>query len=184
MLNDYPNITVADTPPPAPYWPCELKTKQEVENTMFDECTPRVKAKVLAPMANAQIIGNIPVEATQRDYTVTRIGQIADRHDSALRVQFHLDSQNPGTFLELEKLIKDGNYTVNKDLVTADDAKFYSVFYGVTFGKPADKDGFKAARLALKTATQKALDAATLGDLSALQGVIADFEGWVYTPAA
>lgn len=164
------------------------KQKQEVEQTMFDECipceAPRIKrAFVSAPVANAQVIGAVPVEATQRDYAIARVKAIADKHVRALRVQFNMDEKKPQTFLELEAMIKAGDYTVSEKALN-DDAHFYNVFYGVTFGKPADKAGYEVAREVLKVAAQKALDKATLNTLDVLEAVIDDFEAWVYTPAA
>lgn len=181
--------TIADIPPPQPTC-CVEVINQEVDKQMFnDECSincnlcatyPTKKLRVTG--ANAQVINATPVEATQRDYAVVRIAQIKDKHDAALRVQFNMDSQTPKTFLELEKLIKDGNYTVD-DRAKSEEAVHYSIFYGVTFGKPMDKDGYKAAKDVLKDAAQKALDGATLKFVSDLEAVITDFEAWVYTPA-
>jgi len=181
-------ITVADTPPPPTpikkgSWWTEQINKKEVDQTMFDECVsapclPRVKAKVLAPMANAQVIGATPIEATQRDYVVQRISQIKDKHNSALRVQFNMDPKNPSTFLELEKAIKDGDYTVDLEKAKSGDARWNGIYYGVTFGKPTDEEGYNAARQVLKIATQKALDKAALRSPDQLEALIEEFEGW------
>lgn len=163
------------------------KQNQEVENTMFDECTPCAPVKirrsfVSAPVANAQVIAAVPVESTQRDYAIERIKAIGEKHAQALRVQFHMDSQTPKNFLELEAMIKDGNYTIS-DRVKDDDTQYMPLFYGVTFGKPADKDGYKAAKDVLKTAVQKALDKATLSAVTELEGVINDIEAWTLPTA-
>jgi len=170
--------TVADT---------QVCQQIEMDKTMFDdnECpcvgiSPRVKART--QIANAQIIGNVPVEATQRDYAIGMIKAIGDKHYAALRKQFHMDSETPKTFLELEALMKAGDYTVT-DQAKSDEAQYYGTFYGVKFGKPADKDGYEAAKEVLKAAAQKALTGVTLKTIDALEGVIDDFEAWAYAPA-
>lgn len=180
--------TIADTPPVITNWVIAAKQKQEVEQTMFDECTPceapRIKRAFGAVSnANAQVIGAVPVEATQRDYAIARVKAISDKHAKTLRVLFNMDEKKPETFLELEAMIKAGDYTVS-DKAKSDDARYYNLFYGVTFGKPADKAGYEVAREVLKVAAQKALDKATLNTLDVLEAVIDDFEAWVYTPAA
>lgn len=182
-------MNFADTPPPMNYIYGVKQINQEVENTMFDECIAEAPRKikfaaktVQAPMANAQVIGSVPVEATQRDYAIALIKQIGEQHAKALRVQFNMDPKNPGTFLELEALIKAGDYTVTDD-AKKEDARYYNVFYGVTFGKPADKDGYEAARAVLKAAAQKALTKVTLKPIEELEAVIEDFEGWTLPTA-
>lgn len=173
--------TVADTPPPQPC--CVEVTNQEEGQKMFDECTLKPqgfkikRAAVIAPMASAQVISSVPVEATQRDYAIERIKAIGDKHAQALRVQFNMDTLSPKTFLELEALVKAGDYTVS-DLAKSEDAHYYSVFYGVHFGKPKDEAGYDAAKEVLKAAFQKALDGATLKTIDVLESVIEDFEDW------
>lgn len=157
------------------------KQKQE-EQQMFDECTPCAQPKIKrafisAPVANAQVISNVPVEATQRDHAIARVKQIGEKHDAALRVQFNINHKIPHTFLELEALIKSGDYTVS-DAAKSDDAKFWNVLWGVTFGKPADKDGYEAARDTLKEALQTAVDNVTLADIDTLLTEIEDFKAW------
>jgi hypothetical protein len=154
--------------------------------TMFNECecvpcAPRVKART--NLANAQIIGNVPVEATQRDYAIQLIGKIGEEHVQTLRKQFHMDNESPKTFLELKAIIEAGDYIVS-DLAKSEEAKYYGIFYGVKFGQPADKEGYDVAKDVLKAAAQKALTGVTLKPIDALEGVIDDFEAWVYTPAA
>lgn len=183
---EYPDqYTVVDTPPPPTsvgWW----STNQEVENTMSynDEyilgaptCMKIRKNFVSAPIANAQVIAAVPVESTQRDYAIERIKAIGEKHAQALRVQFHLDSQTPKTFLEMEAMIKAGDYTVG-DLAKDDDARYSHIFYGVTFGKPADKEGYKAAKEVLKVFIQKALDQATLREVTELEAIIDGVEAW------
>lgn len=201
------DYTIADTPPPPlPNKElCEVinldgklveyvwKNKQKEEGTnpmnTYDECTPCCVApaaygantkfgfKTKAAVANAQVINAVPVEATQRDYAIELIKSIGEKHAKALRVQFNMDLVNPSTFLELEKLIKDGNYTVS-DMAREDDAKYCHMFYGVTFGKPADKEGYNSAKEVLKAAAQKALTGVTLKPVDQLEAVIDGFEAW------
>lgn len=171
----YPN-TVGDT--------TVSQTNQEVDKTMYEECipcAPRVKTR--SAIANAQVINAVPVEATQRDYTIERVRDIADKFDTALRVQFHMDSEMPKTFLQLVDAIKNGNYRVDEDKINAYDAQYMGWHWGVTWGLKPDYVGYEAAKKVLKTATQKALDAATLKTPDALQGVIDDFEAWTLPTA-
>jgi hypothetical protein len=161
---------------------------KEVDKTMFNECcdaAPRVKTRMA--IANAQVIGNTPVEATQRDYTTERVKAIADKHSKTLHEQFHMDSDRPRTAAELIAAIKNDQFTLNTELLKtrADEIKrgYYNNEYGINWGPSPDIDGYNAATEALKAAAQKALDGATLKSLDALEGVINDFEAWVYTPA-
>lgn len=150
---------------------------------MFDECTPCVApaaygVKVRGSMANAQVINAVPVEATQRDYTIERIKDLGEKYAQALRVQFHMDQQHPQTFLQLVDAIKNGNYTVNEEEVNSEVAAFAGWSYGVRWGIKPDRDGYKAAKEVLKAAAQKALTKATLKPIDQLEAVIEDFEGW------
>ena len=183
------DITIADIPPPCNG---ETNQKEEVDKTMFnDECCvaanpfPRTKSRAIA---NAQIIGNIPVEATQRDYAIDRVKALAEKHVKTLRKQFHLDGDRPQTAAELIAAIKNDAYTLDLDALkkNADGIKrgYYNNEYGINWGQAPDLDGYNKADHALAIVAQKALDGATLKTLDALEGVINDFEAWVYTPAA
>lgn len=183
MIDCYPKDTVADT---------KVCQQIEVDKTMFDEieCTapsaPRVKART--QIANAQIIGNVPVEATQRDYATQLIGAIAEKHNQALRKQFHMDNERPKTAEELIAAIKGDAFILDTQMIKLHAAEikrgYFNNEFGITWGSPPDTDGYEAAKVALKAAAQKALTGATLKSIDALEGVIGDFEAWVYTPAA
>lgn len=179
--------TVADTPPPQPTC-CVEVNNQEVDQTMFDECTAPRKVRINAPMANAQVISAVPVEATQRDYTIERVKALGEKFAQGLRKQFHMDSDRPTTAVELITAIENKTYTLDTNLlrVQAEEIKkgYFNNEYGINWGLPADVAGYGAAKEVLKAATQKALDGATLKPIDALEGVITDFEAWVYTPAA
>jgi len=162
----------------------------EVDKTMFDnECcvstAPRVKTR--AAIANAQVIGGVPVEATQRDYAIERVKAIADKHYAAFCKQFHMDNDRPQTAVELIAAIKNDQFTLDTNLLKtqADQIKkgYFNNEYGINWGPTPDIDGYNTAKEVLKDAAQKALDGATLKPLDALEGVIDDFEAWVYTPA-
>lgn len=159
---------------------------------MFDECnmcapcapTPKSlfkKGLIAAPVANAQVIAAAPIEANQRDHAIARIRAIGEKHASALRVLFHMDNITPKTFLELEAIIKAGNYTVT-DVAKGDDAQYYSLFHGIKFGKPADKDGYNAARDILKGVCQKYIDVVTMKPLDEAFNALEEFEAWTYNP--
>lgn len=190
-IKDYiKDYTVADTPPDCMglYPATVTNQKEEGINPMFDDndcCVstapmPRLKARTT--IANAQIIGNVPVEATQRDYAIERIKAIGEKHAAALRVQFRMDGQRPRTALELIDFIKNGKYTLDDAMVNSEDAIHFFNEYGINWGEKPDRVGYAAAKEVLKTAAQKALDAATLKTLDALEGVIDDFEAWTYVP--
>lgn len=139
--------------------------------------------KVRGSMANAQIINAAPVEATQRDYAIELIKSIGEKHNQTLRAQFNMNPTHPQTWTELKALIDVGDFTVDKDVLDSEYATYAGPLYGVTFGKPADKDGYKIAQETLKAAAQKALTAVTLKPIDQLETAIDDFEAWVYTPA-
>lgn len=158
---------------------------------MFDDndcapCAPRLKART--NIANAQIIGNAPVEATQRDYAIQRIKAIGETHAQALRKQFHMDGDRPRTAEELIAAIKNDRFTLDTAMLKlhATEIKrgYFNNEFGITWGQAPDGDGYEAAKEVLKDAAQKALDGVTLKTVDALEGVIDDFEAWVYTPAA
>lgn len=162
---------------------------------MFDECAPSClpscqprKVRVNAPMATASVVGNVPVEATQRDYATARIKDTITKLDAILQKQFNIGEQRPRTAVDLIAAIKDGEYTLDTKVLTeyAEGIKsgYYNNEFGIKWGKPADTEGFTLARKALKDAAQAALDVATLGPVDGLQKAITDFEAWVYTPAA
>lgn len=188
------DYTLADTPPPVVneriWW---SNNQKEGTNPMYDECTPRALLpanmpqtktgfKAKAVMANAQIINAAPVEASQRDYAIELIKKIGEDHAQALRVQFHMDGDRPKTAVELIAAIKDGNYTLDQvrlaDFAGSIEAGFYNNEFGIRWGKPADAEGYKAAKEVLKAAAQKALTAVTLKPIDQLEAVIDDFEAW------
>lgn len=167
-----------------------VNQKQEVDQTMFDECTPcsAPRTKVRGAVANAQIIGNVPMEATQRDYAIELIKSLGEKHAQALRKQFHVDGNRPQTAQELISMIENKQYTLDTVALAknAEEIKrgYYNNEFGITWGTPPDNVGYEAAREALKSAAQKVLTAVTLRPIDVLEGVIDDFEAWVYTPAA
>lgn len=165
---------------------CNRADQKEVENTMsYDEiscvpCAPRLKARtVMAPMANAQVISQPTVEASQRDYAIERIKAIGEKHARALRVQFNMDAdRQPETFNELKAAFDSGNYVVDKEKTDSEFAGHYSIFYGVKWGKPADKAGYEAAKAILQDDAQKFLDVVTLKTIDDALKAIGDFEAW------
>lgn len=185
------DYTVADTPPtPTKGWRCKSNQKEEGINPMFDNETwpagvPCVKkARILAPMANAQVIGSVPVEATQRDYAIQRIKAIGEKHANALRVQFYMDSEEtPKTARDLIAAIKEDAFRLDEKLLAKNEEnlQYFGPFYGIDWGKNApDTKGYEAAKEVLKTAAQKALDGATLKPVDQLEAAIDDFEGWKF----
>lgn len=179
---------------PARYLADTNVCQKEVDKKMnaFDnaiccmEAEPYVK-KSRTQIANAQIIGNTPVEATQRDYAIARVKALADKHNLALRKQFHMDGERPQTAVELIAAIKNDTFHLDEFQLKqhANEIKrgYFNNEFGIVWGPEPDTKGFEAAQEVLKEAAQKALDGATLKPIDALEGVIDDFKAWVYTPA-
>jgi len=181
--------TVADTPPPPTtmgWW--SINKNQEVENTMFDECTPRapnkMRFKVSSPVANAQVINAVPVESTQRDYAIGRIEAIGEKHAKALRPQFFMDAQDqPQTAVALIKAITEGDFILDQNAIDSHaeeiERGYYNSFFGIKWGKnKPDVAGYKAAKDTLKVFIQKAVDQATLREVTELEAIIDGVEAW------
>lgn len=129
------------------------------------------------------------IEATQRDFAVSRINNTKYDLRDALRVQFNMEAgRSPRTAKDLIAAIKNDEFTLDEKAlarVGEDELKYYNNMFGIIWGKIApDEAGYRVALDALDDATQAAIDAATLAPVGDLQNVLKDYQNWKYTPAA
>ena len=158
-------------------WP----QKQEGNNPMTAKVNFNTAMNVAAPATN--------IEATQRDFAVSRINSTKYDLRNALRVQFNMDAHlAPSTAKDLIAAIKNDEFTLDEKAlarVGENELKYYHNMYGIIWGKVApDEAGYKVALDALDEATQAAIDAATLAPVGELQNVLKDYQNWKYTPAS
>jgi hypothetical protein len=155
--------------------------KQEGNNPMTAKVNFNTAMNVAAPATN--------IEATQRDFAVSRINSTKYILRDALREQFHMDAdQPPRTAKDLIAAIKNDEFILDEKALTRvgeNELKYYHNMYGIIWGKVApDEAGYKIALDALDEATQAAIDAATLAPVGELQNVLKDYQNWKYTPAS
>lgn len=185
--SDYcvPVHSFAYTPMPVPMPKANVSgpwsQKQEGNNPMTAKVNFNTAMNVAAPATN--------IEATQRDFAVSRINSTKYVLRDALRVQFHMDAhQPPRTAKDLIAAIKNDEFILDEKALTRvgeNELKYYHNMYGIIWGKVApDEAGYKVALDALDEATQAAIDAATLAPVGELQNVLKDYQNWKYTPAS
>lgn len=136
--------------------------------------------------ANTSITSTTNIEATQRDYLVSRLRNIKRELRRGLENQFHLYAQAaPKSAKALVEAIKNDEFSFDEKLLSRtdeDELRYYNNLYGIIWGKDTpDRDGFRKADAALDVRYQEALDAATLGPIDQAQQVIKDFQDWKYT---
>lgn len=132
------------------------------------------------------VSGEASVEATQRDFTTSRINQILEKHKSALRNQFFMDSREaPSTARDLVKRVTDGDYILDENKVDSEEVQYYSCFYGLIWGKnKPDRAGYELALEVLSNEAQRVIDLATLSPATELLGILDGFKSWTYKASA
>lgn len=117
--------------------------------------------------ASASAVGLVTenLEAKQRDYLISRLRDVRNEKDEALRLQFGLSQKGPTTWAEAIQMIKDGK--VRRSEMITDNQKVSDPLYFVRWNLvPPDQAGYDAAYETLKTNYTAAKDQIMVGALA------------------
>lgn len=156
--------------------PIECKT---VPNSKLEWYSKKKKEENPMNYASAGVAVSVDnPEKDQRRYMVRRIEDIYYEKKDALRSQFNIDATLPQSPQELADMIKNGEFTI-KGLGEEKKGRYFYWTDAIEFRKaPADKDGFDAAKAALKKFKQEQIDIVTIKSLDDGFNALKAMEAW------